>query len=193
MMRYAAIDIETTGLDAARCQILEIGCVVETDWKTPVEELPTFRALVHPGRIEGELPALVMNAGLLKEIVESPSESKVLRVAIGQLSDFLIGLFGKGSITIAGKNFAAFDLRFLRQCDEWCWVHHKHRFIDVGNLWWHPEVDTCLPSLVECRDRAGTPFRSAHSAVEDCRCVVELVREATRRRVEPALRGGAAP
>jgi DNA polymerase III epsilon subunit-like protein len=179
MMRYAAIDIETTGLDPERCQILEIGCVIEMDWKTPVDELPSFRAVCDPGEIRGEPFALAMNAGLLREIADA--KPAMITGQIIDLSGFICKHLGEGTITIAGKNFGAFDYQFLRREPQWGklrLVRHRHRFIDVGNLWWRPNCDTELPSLEACRARANLPPRPAHNAVDDCRTVIELVRAA---------------
>lgn len=179
MMRYVAMDIETSGLDPERCQVLELAAVVEMDWKTPVRHLPTFRALVNTGPITGEPTALAMNAELIREMAGAPKCD--LDGAIIDLAGFLDLHFpdrhdrGRG-VTIAGKNFGAFDYAFLRRAKAWELIRPKHRFIDVGNLWWNPRTDPCLPSLTECRVSAGVPFRPEHSAVEDCLSVVECVR-----------------
>ena len=49
-MPYVSIDIETTGLDPATCQILEIGAVWD-DWTQPLQNLPTYRRLVVHDRL----------------------------------------------------------------------------------------------------------------------------------------------
>ena len=187
-MRYASIDIETTGIDPSRHQILEIGCVVEAaDWSTPIKELPTFRALVNPGEIRGEARALKMNADLITELVAGGDRCLDIHQAVVSLSDFLRSVFGAdATITIAGKNFGSFDFQFLRAVAGWSRVHHKHRFIDVGTLWWNPLKDTHLPSLPECVRRARIPERAAHKAVDDCLTVIELVRA----RLLPISEGG---
>ena len=48
-MHYVSIDIETTGLDPMKNQIVEIGAVIDKiGSKTPIEDLPKFRAvLIH--------------------------------------------------------------------------------------------------------------------------------------------------
>lgn len=179
MMRYAAIDIETSGLDPDRHQVLELACVVDADWSTPVEALPTFRALVSSGDVMGDPRALVMNADLLRELADAPRTT--LDGCLIDLSGFLDEHFpdrhekGRG-VTVAGKNFGAFDLQFLKRSGLWQAVRAHHRFIDAGNLWWNPAEDACLPNLAECVARAGLKSRKGHSAVEDCRSVVELVR-----------------
>ncbi len=178
MMRYAAIDVETTGLDPERCQVLELACVVETDWRVPVGELPRFRALVDPGEIRGEPRALEMNARLIRELADiGKNPVHTLPSAVFELSNFIQEHFGRSSFTIAGKNFGAFDYRFLSKTPVWKTIHHKHRFIDVGSMWWNPAIDECLPNLTECLVRAGlNDVHPMHYATQDCESVIELVR-----------------
>ncbi len=172
LMKYVAIDIETTGLDPERHQILEIGAVVETDWRTPVEQLPTFQCYCHHGEIRGDAYALWMNANAILQTASAPD----LNANLIDLSGFLEEQLGPGSVTVAGKNFASFDLQFLRRNDGWKLIRHKHRIIDVGNLFWNPLKDTCLPDLSECAVRAGVQLHDLHTAVGDCRSVIECVR-----------------
>lgn len=180
-MRYVAIDIETSGLDPERHQVLEIAAVVETDWSTPADDLPTFRALVNTGDVRGDPVALTMNAELVRELAAAPRTS--LDGCLIDLSGFLDEFFpargekGRG-ITIAGKNFGAFDYTFLRRSDAWRLIRHTHRFLDPAALWWDHATDVRLPDLGECCRRAGVPVRPAHRAVHDCRSVIELIRAA---------------
>lgn len=177
MMPFVAIDVETTGLNWDRHQVLEIGAVIEPgEWLAPVDRLSTFRALVDPGEICGQPKALVMNKRLLDEI-DSSAGRYTLDGAVSGLFEFIKERLDF-SVTIAGKNFGAFDLNFLRRSERWPKIRHKHRFIDVGNLFWNPFTDTCLPDLATCRERAGLPFVEAHDAVQDCRSVIECVRAA---------------
>jgi hypothetical protein len=64
---YVCIDLETTGLDDANCQILEFGAVIE-DWVTPFEKLKSFRCYIYHDQIVGEPYALAMNAAILKKM-----------------------------------------------------------------------------------------------------------------------------
>lgn len=176
MQKCATIDIETTGRAPGRHQILEIACVIETDWSTQVDLLPAFRALVRPdGDIVGEPEALLMNERLIREIARGGGVGTGR--AVQSLGDFLAQhLPTDASITLGGKNFGCFDLQFLKLVPEWSEVHHAYRFFDVGNMWWRPEVDRHLPDLKTCVQRAGIAPRSGHEALEDCRTVIECVR-----------------
>ena len=70
-MRYASIDIETTGIDNENTQTLSIGIVVEdTVNPKPVEELPTLEIAIIRERIEGEIFAINMNRQLIADILE---------------------------------------------------------------------------------------------------------------------------
>ena len=178
MMRYAAIDIETTGISPDTCQVLEIGCVIENEgWSAPVEELPTFRALVRPdGVIRGDAQALAMNHKLLAELASKSGVDAHLSGHLIDLGAFIHDHLGDTSITIAGKNFGSFDLQFLRRNEFWQPnIRHKHRFIDPAMLWWIPRTDAFLPDLMTCMGRAGVSC-PLHTAVDDCRAVIECVR-----------------
>lgn len=70
-MKYVSIDIESTGLNPEKCQILSVGAVVEdTNNLLPLEELPTFHCAILHNEIKGEPFALNMNKDLLSKIVE---------------------------------------------------------------------------------------------------------------------------
>lgn len=70
-MKYLSIDIESTGLNPEKHQILSIGVVVEdTNDLNPIEELPTFHCAVLHNEIKGQPYALNMNRELISKIVE---------------------------------------------------------------------------------------------------------------------------
>jgi len=76
-MKYVSIDIETTGINREKCQVLSIGAVIEdTNNPLPIEELPIFHAAII-GRegFFGEPTALIMNAGLIS-IIDSYQKAK---------------------------------------------------------------------------------------------------------------------
>jgi oligoribonuclease (3'-5' exoribonuclease) len=61
-MRYISIDIETTGLDSEKYDVLSIGAIIEdTDNKIPYEELPKFHAAIKRQEITGSPFAINMN------------------------------------------------------------------------------------------------------------------------------------
>ena len=66
-MKYVSIDIETTGLDRDKHQVLSIGAIVEdTELKLPYDLIPKFYGIILRHEITGSPRALSMN----KEIIE---------------------------------------------------------------------------------------------------------------------------
>lgn len=172
---YVSIDLETTGLDPEYCQIIEFGAVID-DWITPVEELPRYHRYIEHERIVGEPYALAMNAEILRKIaVEGgyPNEHLFLSFV-----EWLQEYFPQLPVTVAGKNFAAFDLPFIRRLPDFRPRVFRHRYIDPGTLYWHPEVDDAPPSTAECLERAGLDTYVPHTAVEDAMNVIRIIRSA---------------
>lgn len=194
-MRYVSIDIETTGLDPDQCQVLEFGAVLDNGGE--IEDLPTFSRVIYRRQVVGEPFALGMNAELVKLIaVEGgerekaswgeekapPATAFCMEHSLGvEFSTWLQvhgmeGYRGKVRVNVAGKNFAGFDLRFLRRIESWekC-IRVNHRTIDASVLYWQPG-DKELPSLGTCLKRAGLVDVVTHRAVDDAKAVVRLLR-----------------
>jgi oligoribonuclease len=73
-MRYISIDIETTGLDPEKYDVLSIGAIIEdTNNKLPYEELPKFHAAIKRQEITGSPFAINMNRDLIESIVRYQS------------------------------------------------------------------------------------------------------------------------
>jgi len=73
-MKYISIDVETTGLDREKCQILSIGAVIEdTENIKPIKDLPRFHAAIKLKDRQGfygEPVAIQMNAELIGNLVK---------------------------------------------------------------------------------------------------------------------------
>lgn len=70
-MIYISIDIETTGLERDRYQILSIGAILEdTTKKLPFDKIPKFHAAILHNEITGSPYALNMNKDLIESIVQ---------------------------------------------------------------------------------------------------------------------------
>ena len=68
-MKYISIDIETTGLDPLKDQVLSFGAILEdTTNPLPFDKIPKFHAAIKRDRIEGGLYAINMNKKLLETI-----------------------------------------------------------------------------------------------------------------------------
>lgn len=151
------------------------------DWISPVENLPTLHLYLTHDPVTGNPYAMSMHPTILRRIATreegfvyaSPKQVKMkllnFLVANGVIDDI------RGSFTAAGKNFASFDLQFLNRLPGFENVKIKHRCIDPAMLYWRGGED--LPSTAECCRRAGLPDAVAHTAVEDARQVIQLVRK----------------
>lgn len=181
---YVSIDIETTGLDEDYCQVLEIGMVVETDWRTPVDQLPSFSFLVDPGRIIGQPFALQMNAQILREIEDCRRNGGNVtdpEGAVRVMHHFLrhhVEEVGRRCVFVpAGKNYGGFDSRFLERLPRWHeMMKPNHRPLDPGCMYFDARIDVNVPSTAECMVRAGLDPDVKHRAKEDARNVVRLIR-----------------
>jgi len=70
-MIYISIDVETTGLEKDRYQILSIGAILEdTTKKLSFEEIPKFHAAILHNEITGSPFALNMNKKIIEAIVQ---------------------------------------------------------------------------------------------------------------------------
>jgi len=135
-MRYVSIDIETTGIDSEKNQILEFAAIIE-DTKNPksYEESKKYRRIIIAANDEYMFSAVAakMNAKLMATIADIKSGIKIPlenspfltehALTIEELfADFRLWLLANGfkenasgvvEIVAAGKNFASFDKRFL--------------------------------------------------------------------------------
>ena len=70
-MKYISIDIETTGLDEEKNQILSIGAVIEDTLNPiPFDELPKFHGVIKRENISGNVFAINMNKDLIDIMVQ---------------------------------------------------------------------------------------------------------------------------
>ena len=200
-MKYISIDIETTGLDTLRDQVLSFGAILEdTTNPLPFDEIPKFHAAIKRDRIEGGLYAINMNKKLLETINNymSSKDSKEKDDIINRTGmqfyeeiDIVYGFkqwlitndfIGNESnqpihLTIAGKNFATFDKLFIERLPRWKqFFRIRQRIIDPGILFTDWKNDDSLPGLSLCKTRAGLNPNVTHDAIEDAWDVIELLR-----------------
>lgn len=84
----------------------------------------------------------------------------------------------KTYLNCAGKNFAGFDKKFLERLPRWKQVFSiRSRVLDPGILFVDWINDESVPSLDECKKRAGIDGVVTHNAVEDAMDVVMLLRQ----------------
>lgn len=193
---FVSIDIETTGLDPETCQIIEIGAVID-DWLEPLCNPPMFHCYVKQDMYRGEPYALSMHATIFRRIATQekgfgygyPGEvAKQLGTWMrenGAYQPDTDNPTREARAVVAGKNFASFDDKFLRQLphfDEH--VKYHHRILDPAMLFWDPLTDTKPPGMKTCMKRAGLEGEVAHTALEDAIIVAKLIHVAVGRKVQ---------
>ncbi|WP_084708715.1 3'-5' exonuclease [Hymenobacter norwichensis] len=186
-MRYISLDLEMTGGNPQRHQILELAAVVEdTKHVLPLTELPAFRRVVRHPEYVGTAGALALNARLLKELAgkEPNPELCTPEELLPQLREFLL-LHGFKpdkkdcvAVTMAGKNIASFDLGFLRELPGYgTLVRAEPAMLDPAAFYLNWRKDSRLPTMQICKARAAFEDDTvAHEALADALDVVQLLR-----------------
>ena len=190
-MRYVSLDLETSGSDPLRHQVLELAAVVEDTRRTaamPLAELAAFRRALRYRELIGTPGALALNARLLVELADKTRADAPDICApadvLPQLREFLLANGFKTdkkdcvSVTLAGKNVGTFDLLFLRQLPGWgTLVKAEPAVLDPAAFYLNWHKDSRLPSMLICQARIGDPEpHVAHEALADALEVVRLLR-----------------
>ncbi len=166
---FAFVDIETTGLDVAVHEIVEIGCVIVNP---ELEIIGTFEAKAKPEHIENADPVSLKvnhysesgweNAGTLAEAMKSFSEKARDCVMVG--------------------HNVAFDSCFLEQAFAKTGVKntmHYHKLDTISIAWakLHGREDVKHLSLRDLTKHFGIENPKAHSALSDAYATFELYKK----------------
>lgn len=181
MLKYLSIDCETTGINWDICSMLELCAVFETDWVTPIEELPCWHCIVRHTQLRGEPFGLAMNAELLR-MIDKPENYPDVRFlwpaqVLPELKKWIIeqGL-DPMHVNASGKNFAGFDKNYIRKIDGGNnIIKFRYRSLDPGQNYLRPD-DEFIPGMEECCRRAGIDPKVEHRADSDARKVILLNR-----------------
>jgi oligoribonuclease len=180
VLKYFSLDLETTGLDPKKHQVIQLAVVYDNGG--PIETLPRFVTDVWQPIYCGEPTALAMNKAIFERLAEvkSPNDLPVLRSypwaythesitkQIVAAINTWTGEFEELPV-FAGKNFSSFDRQFLPG------LRGHHRAIDVGSMFMLP-TDSVVPSTEACLVRAGLNATISHDALQDALNVIRLVR-----------------
>ncbi|MDP9249305.1 MAG: 3'-5' exonuclease [bacterium] len=167
--KFAFIDTETTGLNSAKHEIIEIGCVLTTPELEIIEE---FEIKIKPEHIEDADPvSLKVNhydAEKWQDALTLPEAIKIFAEKV------------KGAIMV-GHN-VAFDAGFLDSAFHKTGLEntlHYHRLDTVSVAWakLHREPDLEHFSLRELGFRFGIENMDAHRALPDARATYELYKK----------------
>lgn len=157
VMSYTAVDLETTGLDAKKDKMIEIGAARVRNGQVT----DTYTTLVRPGRILQE--AITELTGITDDMLTGAKDSKQ---AITELLDFL------GDDVLLG-HCILFDYSFIKRCA----VNHGFAYealaidtLKIARKYLPDLPSRSLPYL--CEHYAIK--RRSHRALEDVLATVEL-------------------
>jgi|694.fasta_scaffold08002_17 oligoribonuclease len=185
---YVSIDIETLGLNSESCDTIEFGAVLD-DLKSPIDSLPIFHCYLVKDNYRGEPYAMSMHAKKL-EIIAARTLGYNYLEPLHLDAEFASWLKSHGvaevekpqggatlKISVAGKNFATFDMAFLNKIPNWgTSISIKRRIIDPAVLYFDPKTMEELPDLESCLAIAGIQKQVTHNAVDDALDVVKCLR-----------------
>jgi len=133
-MKFLSIDLETTGLDSARDQILEFGAVFVDTTKIP-NDWPQLTMIINHRIISGGAVALHMNSRIIEQLAGYAKRKDVDQHMVSpdqllyKITSFLSESMSEDeiqdvviNITVAGKNPSGFDIPFLKN------HFNKHNF-----------------------------------------------------------------
>ena len=200
-MLYVSIDIETSGLNPKKDQILSFGAIIEDTSKSlSFEDCPKFYATVIHRSIKGSPKALLMNIDLIKDISDyiENDRNDAYNNEVGNYNSIFVetftltecfasflhangikadSRFQRFKINVAGKNFAAFDMLFLNNVPGWLgFIDIRKRILDPAILYFDVNNDDTLPSLDVCKKRANIEGNVSHNALLDAWDVIQLLR-----------------
>lgn len=196
---FAAVDLETTGLDEEKCDTIEVGAIID-DWLFPLDNPPEFHCYIKKDTYRGEPYALSMHADIFRRIAtNAPGYKYLFPGEFAQVFGYWLESNGAYVIdpenpdreargVVAGKNYASFDDKFLRKFpkyDQYIKLHH--RILDPGMALWQPACDTKPPGSQTCMDRTHQDGVVSHTALEDARSVVKMIHYHVGRSVKPNI------
>lgn len=166
-MKFLALDIETTGLDLEKSEILQVAAIYVEPGK-PDREFNVY--IKKPVCYYAELPAIRLNAKTFEKIHECGVSHVEAETRFNKFIDSISDTDPK--ITVAGKNAATFDIPLLKH---WGFNVHQfsHRVLDVGSL--YASDFGKIPNLSQINESLGRQPVS-HDALDDCRDVVAAIR-----------------
>lgn len=177
---YISLDLETSGVDISKAQILQIAMIYDDFTQTKISDMPSlliniqYRELSH-----ATLEALEINKNLITQILDKddPVKKRNCSEAMDLVSAFLCKYSNKngGKITIAGKNAASFDIPILdNHLDNKIGLYIKRRSIDVGSLY-YPDFGY-VPTLSEV-NKLTQRSEVKHNAYDDASDVIFAIRK----------------
>jgi len=195
-MKYLSIDIETSGLDIDKCDIIQFAAVIDDlDNPQPLKELPKLNVYFLKNFYRGEPIALSMHSKIFEKIanakkneIEYDEVEEAYYIEIKYLTSLLRNFLTKNGISedyqtgsivvnVAGKNVSGFDIPFLNaKIKDWDHIYFRTRTMDPAILYFDPQKDKEMPNMATCMNRARIEGKVSHTALEDALTVIELIR-----------------
>jgi DNA polymerase-3 subunit epsilon len=166
---FAFIDMEMTGLNFTKHEIVEIGCVLTTPELEVIEE---FELKIKPERIEDADPvSLKISHYDEKEWADAYTLGEAIKIFADKVKDSIM----------VGHN-VAFDAGFLEAAFTKTNIEntlHYHKLDTVSIAWakMHRDPDLEHFSLHELCARFGIINERAHTALSDARATFELYKK----------------
>jgi len=177
MELIAFIDVETTGLDPYNDEILEVACVVTTDFGEVIAPryyrrakmtLPTMDRLFQ----NSDAHLMHIKSGLLEELVQDQLGGHDSNRAVADpIQDLRSYLFEHAEGAYLGGFSCHFDRRFLEAHRSSCLDALSHRHVDV----------TSISAIVEAATGQNLKEEIGeveHRALADCRAAIEVYKKA---------------
>lgn len=200
-MIITCLDIETTGLDADVCRIIEIS---KCEYDTELDNIsPVKTLLVYPDDddtvIHWEKPARAMHkkSGLFKryeqgapfynlrdmevwDFIVKPVDAYLMVQMVW--SDQYKTMVPATVPILCGKSVGWFDMKFLTKLPHYAPYMHNRRVLDINAAFVSP-TDTKLYSLAELAKREGLPTHrfQHHKSADDAMMCALLMRKVVRR------------
>lgn len=194
-MTLVHLDLETTGLDPHKNQIIEVGMIIDDlcenvedfEQRQPIERLPRFHCYVKHELYHIDAHCLGLHEAMWPKVNKEGLIPTAVKKQIAKfLSENGYGnshkpAHGQAKVVFCGKNVGSFDLQFLKAAGVLDYlrgvgISTAHRTVDVGTLWANL-ADSIPPDLKECCRRAGLgDVVVPHTALGDCELTVRCVR-----------------
>jgi oligoribonuclease len=172
-MKYLFCDLETTGIDPKRCEVLEVAAILTDGPEEGFRELCRYEAVVKlPDNSLWHQRAMEMHVktGLIAVEPTVNSVHVADREIYTKMRKVLSTDLVKGSLVLAGRN-PQFDRSFIKRHLHYLHCVLHYRMLDVTTL------ITCLGYPAEFVSGVdGEPHRAMYGIERD----LELVREYTR-------------
>lgn len=167
-MLFLVCDLETTGLDPIRNQILEMYCIY---WDTKTDNESRFHRVIRYDELVGHPKALAMNHSLTERIANDGLLFN-LSDCSEHFHDFYNTLYPSPP-TLVSKN-TAFETGFLKS--HFPWIKLDFRMIDPTSCFLLKQDDR-PPGLATCMERAGIKsLEPRHTAKADCENLFNLLK-----------------